>query len=233
MAPAFDGNTDSVPRSDGSPYAPSNTFNIFWADYEIAPNLKVVYWQRMLVFLNSNPQFQGVQFLPRDPRFALRFTQVFNVPDLTTTYDVFFQLPFTDNVLSNRNNIELGFRTNTSYAFPKSHWSIGLVQEFTTAYFGGRGGARAFGWAMPWASYELTKTFSTQTALSFPFQNRRSNPSWTEFVWDDPGSAYIQNGIGINVTNQVWMAVFLNNYLFAPVSLNNTWASLWLSLTIL
>ncbi len=232
MVPSFQGNTDSVPKPDGSKYAPANLFNIVWTDYEIGQNLRLFYWQRFIVTLNSNSDFQALEYLPRDPRFGIRFLQVFDAPGLSTSYDLFLQPNVTANQISNRNFLEFGFRTSTSYTIPKSHLSLGLVQEYTMAYLGGEG-PRSYGWAMPWFSYELSKTFSTQTAFSFPIQNLRKEADWLKFVWDAPGSAYVQNGIGVNVSQQVWVAFFINNYLFAPLSWNNTWASMWVSLTLL
>ncbi len=242
MTPAFQGHTDSVPSPDGTPFLPSNLFNILWADYEIGNNLRIVYWQRTYIFLTSNPEFQGFQVFPRDPRFAVRFTQVFNNPNLTTTYDAFFQPQLTNNVgifpqevtrniFCNRNILELGFRTNTTYQFPGSRWSIGMVQEWTNAFFGGKG-PRYFGWANPWVNYQFSKAYSVQSAFFFPIQNKRADQP-DHITWDVPGGAYVQNGFSMSVNDRLSVSLLLNNYLFEPLSWRNTWMSVWVSLAFL
>ncbi len=232
MVPAFDGNTNSVPRPDGSRFIPGNLFNIAWADYEVGNNLRVFYWQRFIITLNSNQELSGVQYFPRDPRFGVRWLQVFDIPELSTTYDVFIQPNITSNYTSNRNVLEFGFRTNTSYTIPHSRWSIGAVQEFTASYFSGGLGPQAYAWIAPWFSYELSPVFSIQTSFFVPVQNLRDRPV-LDLTWDAPGGPYMQNGVGINVNKQVSLAFLLNNYLNAPISWKNTWASMWVSLTIL
>jgi hypothetical protein len=128
--------------------------------------------------------------------------------------------------------LELGFRTNTTYAIPHSRWTIGAVQEFTASYFSGGAGPQAYAWIAPWVSYELSPVFSIQTSFFVPVQNLRDRPV-LELTWDAPGGPYMQNGIGINVNKQVSLSFLLNNYLNAPISWKNTWASMWVSLTIL
>ncbi len=232
MTPSFSGNGDSVPKPNGSRYAPAHLFNIVWTDYEISRNFRLFYWQRFILTLNANPDFQPFQYLPRDPRFGARWTQVFDVPGLSTSFDVFIQPNVTANKISNQNIVEFGFRTNTSYAIPQSRWSLGLIQEFTSSYLGGGRGPQAYGWVMNWFSYEFSPVFSTQTAFSVPFQNYRGD-SLAKWTWDAPGGPYMQNGIGINLNKDVSVAFLLNNYLSQPISMRNTWASMWVSLTIL
>jgi len=232
MVPAFDGNTSAVPRPDGSRFIPGNLFNIAWADYEVGNHLRIFFWQRFIITLNSNSQFSGMHYLPRDPRFGVRWLQVFDVPELSTTYDVFIQPNITNNAASNLNVMEFGFRTNTSYAIPHSRWSLGLVQEFTASYFSGGTGPQAYAWVAPWFNYELSPTFSLQSSFFVPVQNLRDRPV-LDLTWDSPGGPYMQSGIGINLSQQVSLSFLLNNYLNAPISLKNTWASMWLSLTIL
>ena len=83
---------------------------------------------------------------------------------------------------------------------------------------------------MPWASYDLNKTFSTQHYMTVSFQHVRE----TQGIQPDyPMPFNIQNGIGMNVTNKVWAAAFINNYLNTLPTLENTWASLWVALEIL
>jgi len=233
MTPAFQGRTRSIPNRDGSEYIPATLFNILAIDYEIAPDYRILYHQRALLMLTPNSSFQGLNLFGRDPRFALRRTQVFDVPHVNTTYDLYVQPGIANNQLSDGNSFEVGFRTNTSYSPPGTRWNFGLLQEFTTRYLNpsGQGRQRAYGWFMPWVSYDLSQKISLQHFTTLPFTNLRSQP-WTSFQWDDP-PPFIQNGIGLNLTKTVSASLFINNYLGVGPTLSNTWASVWLSLDLL
>ena len=236
MSPPLLGSQTSVPLPNGQDYAPANMFHIAWMDYPIAKNLRVVYWQRMLMFLSSNsdPAFRkSFQFIPRDPRFALRWTDVFNIPQLSTTYDLYIQPGVTHNVLSTGDRYDIGFRTNTAYSIPKSRWSIGLVQEFNFGGLDPKGtGPRTCCWFMPWASYDINPKFSTQHVMYYGIKNSRKN-KLHHYEWDDAGMPYIQNGVGLNVSQTVQLAAFVNNYLGTKPTLKNTWTSLWVSINLL
>ena len=236
MSPPLSGSRTSVPLPNGQDYLPSNMFHIVWMDYPIAKNLRVLYWQRMLMFLSANasPNFQSqFQFVPREPRFALRWVDGFNVPHLNTTYDLYVQPGVTKNFVASGNHYDIGFRTSTAYSIPKSKWSVGLVQEYTVGGFDPKGkGPRAWGWFMPWASYEINQKFSTQHVMYYGIRNDRKNKVF-QYEWDDAGMPYIQNGVGFNVSKSVQLTALVNNYLAVRPSLKNTWTSLWLSMNIL
>jgi hypothetical protein len=233
MTPAIDGDGKSVPETDGTAYAPTNTFNIAWVDYEIFKDWRIAYWQRFSVNFASTNNGSGVHTWARNPRFALRRTNVFNNPNITTTYDVYFQPGFAREGETRNRNLEGGFRTATSYVFPKSRWSIGAITEFTLSYASEniKSDNNMYGWVMPWASYELNSMFSTQHYFTLNFKHERPKPA-SDLSLDDP-FPYIQNGIGMNVTKSIWAAAFINNYIGPTPSLRNTWASLWLSMTFL
>jgi hypothetical protein len=236
MSPSLEGlsgKTTAVPTAEGGEMAPTNVFNIAWMDYEVAPNYRIVYWQRFNVFLAPSANDSGTRFIPRNPRFAFRRTNIFNSEKIVSTYDVYIQPGLAPEAASPGANrsFEFGIRTNTSYTFSDSKWSIGAVTE-TTGSLSTRGGAGAdfYGWFMPWASYELSKIFSTQHYLTLNYMHNRGN-SWSKLELD--GLPFIQNGIGINVTEKIWAAIFLNNYLFPTPTLQNTWTSIWLSTSFL
>jgi len=232
MSPAFQNSQPSVPDSNGSQLLPTNLYNIALMDYEVAPNYRVVYWQRVMVYLAPDNAVHGGEIVLRNPRFAIRRTHVFDVANLDTTYDLYIQPGLAPESISAGRSLEVGFRTNTSYVFPASKWSIGVISEFTTAFSDhGGSGSDVYGWFMPWASYDISKTFSTQHYFSFNYQHMRGD-RWNQFEMDYP-LPYVQNGIGVNVTKNIWASVLLNNYVFTLPTLQNTWASLWLSMTIL
>lgn len=118
MTPALQGSSSAIPSSDGSDYIPTTLFNIFSADYEITPNYRLLYYQRVFLLLTTNSGFQGMSLFGRDPRFALRRTQIFDVPNLNTSYDLYFQPGISNNQISGGNRFEVGFRTNTNYTPP-------------------------------------------------------------------------------------------------------------------
>ncbi len=232
MTPALRGKSPSIPNSDGSEFIPTSLFNIFTADYEIAPNYRILYYQRVFLLLSSSATLQGGSIFGRDPRFALRRTQLLNVPNLNTAIDLYFQPGISNNQISGGNHLEVGFRTNTAYAPPGTRWGFGIVQEFTTGYLDASGsGQRAYGWFMPWVSYDISQRFSLQHYSNLAFKNPRNLP-WTEFQWDDQ-PPFMQNGFNFILTKSVTTSLFLNNYLGVAPTLSNTWASLWLSINFL
>jgi hypothetical protein len=232
MSPALKGGSGSIPNSDGSGYIPTTLFNIFTADFEIAPNYRILYYQRVFLLLAADATFQGMSIFGRDPRFALRRTQVFALPNLNSTLDLYFQPGISNNQLSGGNGLEVGFRVNLNYAPAGTRWTFGIVQEFTSAYLDPAGkGMRAYGWFMPWLSYDLSEKFSLQHFTNLAFKNPR-NLAWNQFQWDDQ-PPFIQNGANFNLTDSVSLSLFLNNYLGVAPTLVNTWASLWLSVDFL
>ena len=180
MTPAFNNNQNYIPYGNGDALLPTNAFNIIWIDYEIAKDVKVVYWQRSNTNFASSARGENVSFVPRNPRFALRKVNVFNVPNLTTTYDIYFQPGLAYEGNGAGRNYEFGFRTATSYAIPASKWSIGATTEFTGAIGTvsklPSSSSNLYGWAMPWTSYELSKIFSTQHYMTVSFQHLRGTP---------------------------------------------------------
>ncbi|MEO5970953.1 MAG: hypothetical protein ABIQ95_13575 [Bdellovibrionia bacterium] len=232
MTPALQGQSSSIPNSDGSGYIPTTVFNIFSADYEIAPNYRILYTQRVFLFLTEDPDFQSMSIFGRDPRFGLRRTQVFDLPNLNTTYDLYFQPGISNNQISGGNRFEVGFRTSTNYVLPGTRWTLGIVQELTTGYLDVYGtGLRAYGWFVPWFSYDLSDKISLQHFTNLAFKNPR-NLTWTQFKWDDQ-PPFMQNGVNFNLTKSVSASLFLNNYLGVAPTLRNTWASLWLSIDLI
>ncbi len=234
MTPAIDNHQNYIPWEDGSALLPTNTFNIVWVDYEIAKDTKIVYHQRFNMNYAASPRGEGVHTVFRNPRIALRRMNVFNVPNLNTMYDVYIQPGLApESELAGR-NLEFGFRTNTSYSIPRSRFTIGAYSEFTTAICfnkpGPQGSSNAYGWLMPWASYDLNKTFSTQHYATVSFQHIRETQG---IVHDYPMPLNVQNGIGINISENIWAALLLNNYLNTKPTLANTWASAWLVLSLL
>ena len=228
MTPSITGNDTNVPTPEGDALFSTNAFNIAWIDYEVANNWRLLYWQRALVFFSGTPDAPGMSVMARNPRFALRRTNVFSVPNLTTTYDLYVQPGLAPEATTQGRKLEMGFRTNTSYEFPHSKWSMGAITEFTVSPFSST--ADYYGWAMSWASYDLNKTFSTQHYATVNFRHEKGAQGL--FQWDEP-MPFVQNGIGVNISEQVWVSVFLNNYLTMAPTLKNTWASLWFVLTVL
>ncbi len=233
MTPAFDNHSNSIPYEDGSKLLPTNTFNLAWIDYEIAPDLKIVYYQRLNINFADSEKRQAVNAVPRNPRFALRKVNVFNISHLTTSYDFYVQPGLAPEANGAGRNLEFGIRTATSYAFPRSKWSVGATSETTVAFSfkpAPEGSSSFYGWLLPWASYELSSVFSTQHYLSASFQHIRGTFGIQP---DYPMPLAIQNGIGINLSETIWASVFLNNYINTLPTLANTWMSVWLSVNIL
>lgn len=238
MTPAVSQGDLNVPDRDQPGLMPTNLFNIIWADYEIAKDTKIVYWQRLILFPAADGVHPGFQALPRNPRFAVRRVNLFNSSAVATTYDLYFQPGLAPEADAKGRNVETGFRTNTSYSVPTSRISLGMVTETTFSlstqpefeFAAHRSETSNFyGWLMPWASYNLTQALATQHYVTLNYQHNRGTSG---LQWDYP-LPYMQNGIGMDLTKQIWAAVFLNNYVGVTPTLSNSWASLWLSMVIL
>ena len=242
MTPAISGLGSQVPSSasPGSPdtgnpgiLGPTYTFNYFFIDYDIGNDWKIVFWQRYFLFFDA---IEGTTQRFRNPRFAIRKVNPFNVKNLTSAYDIYYQpgtSPEAFNEMSRSH--EFGFRHNTSYAFANSNWSAGLVGELTFSFSnsGATTGTNYNGWSTLWASYELNKLFYTMNALTLNFQHfRDQRGDGNLLVWDLP-APMVQNGIGLNISPEINVALLLNTYILEPPTLKNSFFSVWLSLNLL
>ena len=175
---------------------------------------------------------QHLSAYPRNPRFSVRRTEVFNVPGLRSTLDVYIQpgLAPEANLMGRR--LEVGFRTNSNYSIPGSRWEVGEVSEVNyelihdPLLYG-----TTYGWAGIWANYQLSERFATQSYLTVNFAHEIDRPTLS-LQLDFP-RPYMQNGIGVTITDSVWMAFLINNYLELGPNWKNTWTSIWLSVDFL
>ena len=234
MTPSIAGVRGFVPNHayiNRGKFNPTNIYNIVWIDYDIGNDWKVLYWQR--AFLNLATEIPGpqVNLFIRTPRFALRKTNFYQSATTDGTWDFYIQpgiQGFSQETALLKRPIEAGFRTSTSYKPPDQSWSLGLVSELTLTT---DPLASFYGWFMPWASYEFNDTFSTQHYFAVNFQQLRGSGT-RSLAWDAP-MPYTQQGVGINVSKTLWMAVFLNTYLLTPPTLKTTWVSVWFAFTFL
>lgn len=239
--PAFQG-INAIPNPDNSANDSANWYHILWVSYDIAPHYKIIYWQRTFLLLSSYESNQGMKLLPREPRFAIRRTELIDVPHLKSSLDLYLQPSLFTNERSSRNNLEIGIRFSGSYTAPTSRWSFGLLADLTSAYqdSNGKGAKGKIGLA-PWVSYGFNSVFSTQHTGNLSFVNVRtkqieSSPSEPvsngfDFNWGDQPS--VQNGIAANLSESTSVSVLLNTYLTTLPTLKNSWASLQLSIQLL
>lgn len=231
MTPTFANIPHSSAESEDYYQFPPS-YAIAWADFEIGKDTKLLYWQRAFVFVNNPNGFQGVDVTPRNPRFALRKTNVIPVQNLSTTFDFYVQLGLGKEANRAGRNFEVGFRTSSSYAFPKSNWSVGLTTEVTGAYskFDDGRGADLYGWVGPWASYEISETFSTIHAWLYNFQHVRGQPIGLQI---DTPMPYMQNGFNVSVNKDATVSFLINHYTQELFAWRATSGSVWLSYNLL
>jgi len=224
MTPAINGT--NIPTPQGGTLAPTLVEGRVWLDYAFTEKYRLFFWQRYFYFPFND-------FSLYDPRIGFRWMQVFDIPGLTTTYDFYF-LPGISQMAQDDNRIlELGIRTNTTYSIPSSRWDLGIVTEVNAPFYqsglnGGDQTKKLWGVLAPWTSYKISKYFSTQHWFMFPFKFQQGS-----FSWDITGMPFVQNGIGWIASEAVWIGAFLNNYLFTAPTLQNTWMSIWLNLSII
>ena len=226
MSPAISGDHKGIPTSDGFKLAPANIDGRFWIDYEISENMKFLYWQRYFGSFDNG-------FLLKDPRIGIRKLRFFEVAGLETTYDLFIQPGITPASQDTGRAIDIGTRTNTLFHLPKSNFSIGILAELVGSIYGKQTTANDMsGFFIPYLTYDFNSVFSTQHYFVFPIKHEIGT-SATHFQWDFTGMPFMQTGLGINVNRSIWVGLFLNNYLVAIPSLSNTWASSWISFSLI
>lgn len=212
----------NIPNANGSPLAPTNIDGRVWLDCGLTPKYRVLFWQRYFIFPTG-------EISPYDPRIGFRIVNAFDIPHLSTVYD-FYILPGITRMAHDVNRIfEFGVRANTTYSIPKSRWDTGLLFEMNATLYGEASQRKqVWGFFAPWTSYKISSRFSTQHWFTFPVKYQQGS-----LAWDITGMPFVQNGIGFSASKSVWIGMFLNNYLLAAPTLQNTWTSLWLNFSFI
>ncbi len=237
MSPAVDGPENSVPSADGStPLDPTNIFHILWTDYEFKKNFRLLYFQRLQSNLTENSNApSGTAW--SDPRFALRMTDFFASKQWTTTLDLYYHAPTSDSSRTINRTGEVGAQWAGLYSIPRNRWSVGFLSEIRRSFFStsGSGGSTWSGFVAPRAQYEINSKLTTQHWLVAPYRQVRAAGSEIDgaWRWGYPYKPFLQNGLGWTATEQIWLGLLVNNYVGERPTLSNTWASAWLSLTVL
>ncbi len=230
MSPAPAGTRPAVPGANGSGVAPFNLYGWLALDLDVFRGFRLLYFQRFLVDLaDERSRAAAVSPSLLDPRLGLRRVDIGPVEGLRHTLDLFAQLPATERSRQAGLLVDAGFRSNASFAPGHGRWSAGLITDaFASLYAAGGSGPGVTAALTPWASITLTPTLSTQHWVTVPFQGGPNGLSW-DYPVKGP---YIQNGLGWEFNEYVWLALFVNNHLSALPTLQNTWVSGWLFLSI-
>jgi hypothetical protein len=218
MSPALSGS--SIPGPRGERLAPALIDSRIWMDYKLTHKLRMFYWQRYFIFPFNDYSIY-------DPRIGLRLTDLIGIQGISTTYDIYILPGLSKLADAAGRYFEVGFRTNTAYRLPESRWDLGFVSELNASFYrSGMQGKSVWGVLAPYVSYTLSQKFSTQHWFMFPVKYENET-----LGWDVTGMPFVQNGIGWAASNEIWLGVFLNNYLATKPSLENSWVSVWLNLT--
>jgi hypothetical protein len=209
-------------------------FSIVQADYEFMKDSRLLLFQRMTSNLGAAAGLPGGKFRFLDPRVGWRQTNVISNPDfLGSTIDFYAQLPLSSQSQQQQRALDLGVQGNFSYLVPKSKLTLGVVTDVRGSFYQAALGNNNFqGFFAPWASYELSRKFSTQHWFNLPWRHKQED-AWDSIGWAFPGRPYIQNGIGLSANKFLWFSLMINNYVDTAPTLQNTWASLWVSVTAL
>ena len=68
---------------------------------------------------------------------------------------------------------------------------------------------------------------NSSMSVFVPYTHTRGGENATGWAWDMGGLPFVQNGVGANLADGLSVTLMLNQYLGAPLTLKNTWASLW------
>jgi hypothetical protein len=233
MTPHLSGDSTSVPNADGSELIGTNLLGFFWLDYRFTEGFRFLYYQRHQVLLDKTESHSTVQTPLLDPRFGVR-QDINSTSGLNGYIDYFFQPGITPRSKTEGKQFDVGTNINLTYPLPASRWSIGTTTELTASYCTQEEECSDFAASFaPFLSYTLSNRLSSQHWLLFPFQHLKGNPA-QKLSWDMPTNGPImQNGIGFTMSDQLWLALLLNNHLTEPPQLRNTWLSLWINLTFI
>lgn len=233
MTPPLSTESNSVPGPAGEEYQPMNLFSIFWADYEIAPHFRLLYWQRALALITPGDADGALSVNFRDPRFAVRYSNQFLNKNISFTADTYIQAPLSAASSKMKKIGDIGFRTATTYTPSGSRFTVGTVTDLNTSFYSetGTGGTNFLAAAAPFMEYTINKNFTTEHWLALTLYHKR-DVSWSDLTWNDQ-APYMQNGITWNATDSLSVSALLNNYLTALPSVHNSWISLWVSVAFI
>lgn len=232
MTPSFSA-SNSVPNSDGSAYQAMNAANVFFVDYEFAPKLRFLYWQRSSAEIKPSSADNSFSWAFKDPRFALRYVNKFMNSTLSFTLDTYYNVPLTSASAKIHKLGDLGFRTSTTYTPTGSRFTVGAITDLYTSFYSEAGteGNDLLYTAAPYLQYTINKKFNTEHIINVTLYHKR-NASWSDITSNDQ-APYIQNGITWNATDSIAVSALLNNYLGALPTLQNSWVSLGLNVVFL
>lgn len=233
-SPALSGKMAATPTPEGAPSDPINAFTILQADYLIAEDTRLLYFQRLPLNFNSLPgQATGMDLTFSDPRFGLRKTNVIKTPGFVSTIDLYTQPGFSKGSANIERRADVGVQANIKYLV--KDWTFANLMDARKTFFGPNGkGNDLSGFFAPNISYSLSSKFSTQTWAVLPWRHKHNTTlGLANFSWNSPGEPFLQNGIGYSATDKIWLGVLVNNFIFTAPRLNNTWTSLWISTTLL
>jgi hypothetical protein len=229
MTPPIEFKGQSVLGPDGAPVDPMNIFSIFWMDYEFAKDFRVLYFQRVPFNLVETPAGPGPDATISDPRFALRITNF--LPEVVRSQvDIYAQPGWSRGSAHIGRLVEPGFQLNFSWTPKHGKFTVGFLGDWRFSVFKRTelGQRNMYGFAAPWFSYNITSKLSTQSWFNFPYRHDDGKP-WLDLRWGYPGEAYMQNGLGYQISEMFWGALLINNYMLSTPRARNTWFSLWLS----
>jgi hypothetical protein len=236
MTPAIDSSSATVPDPSGAPFDPVNAFNLFQTAYAFSPRMSAFYLQRLPLNLNSldAPQRSDLDLTFTDPRFGIRLTIPKDKGNWSRTLDLYTQPGLSEGSQRNGRQFDVGAQGNISYSTTNGKWTFGSLGEYRRNFFrsSATGIADFQGFVAPYINYNITEKLSTQSWGSFAYRHERGT-DLNNVQWSGQGLPYVQNGLGYQATEKIWVAGLVNNFIGTAPTLQNTWFSLWISTTLL
>lgn len=236
MSPAFTSShaNSAVPGPGGEEYAPSQILNNTWLGYQFQDHWSFIYWQNSQLNLNSlsdpGDLGSGMSFLLNDPRFEIRYDRQLNFSGWSLMTDLFLEPGMTEASRSAGKKTAVGIHQEFEAPISASRFTMGYVLETIFGFYGAEAEQAIdfCGVFQPWLKYSFNDWLSTQHWVSLPYRHQHGQ-SGSGWYWDAAGLPYVQNGVGADLSDKISVSVMLNQYLGAPMTLKNTWASLWLN----
>ncbi len=222
--PALTG-ISSVPSLDGSPLEASTVYDTLTIEYKILPYTKIWYAQRCGVTLAAHHWKPPLQFIPKNPIFGIRFSNLLKIESLKTNQDIYIQptwlAPYSN--VGYHKSFDFGVKMYGMYSFKNSPWILGKSFVMYGSFYDYNNLSNApivSGYFEPWVGYRLNPFMFTQHMLTIAFRGNLKS----DFIYDH-SAPYIQNGLRINFSNTMGISIFINNYIIVTPTFKNTWVT--------
>ncbi len=238
ISPALKEGSTYTPNSDGSSSSSlSGLINTASITYKTSPHMSLLLTQKTNLSLAGDPT-QTLRLTPKNPKFGLRFTNLFKIPQLKVNHDFYIQPAWiVDSGPSYRKSFDLGLKNSAKIIFKNSRWSLWATFELTGSFYSynnQQAAERYSGSFQPAIKYRIYPESvgyplcTTHHGFNFSFFESPNH----KILYDNTGP-FMQNGIGVVFSKTTYLSALINNYILVAPTLQNTWLTVGFNITAL